>query len=147
MIVRAIVKGLIAAAILLAIYFSILTLVSGWSFAQEQFSTFWYFIISLALGFGIQIGLYVYLKSAIHANNIAKGVMVTTGSTSTLAMISCCAHYLVNILPVLGATGLVALVAQYQVNLFWLGITFNLLGIFYILNKILKFSQQSYHAA
>ncbi|MFA5821378.1 MAG: hypothetical protein WC873_04785, partial [Candidatus Gracilibacteria bacterium] len=63
------------------------------------------------------------------------------------AMISCCAHYLVNILPVLGATGLVAMVAQYQVDLFWVAILFNLLGIAYISNKIYEFNKEQKDAA
>lgn len=39
-------------------------------------------------------------------------------------MISCCAHYVASVLPVLGATGMVALVAQYQTALFWVRLAF-----------------------
>ena len=39
-------------------------------------------------------------------------VMVATGTTSGAAMVSCCTHYLVNLLPVLGATGLVSFVGR-----------------------------------
>jgi Cu+-exporting ATPase len=53
-------------------------------------------------------------------------------------MVSCCAHYLVNILPVLGVTGFVTLVAQYQVELFWLGLAFNMVGMLYIAPKVVK---------
>ncbi len=140
-------NGILAAVILLTIYFGILSLVSGWDFAKDQFSQFWYFIVSLAVGFGIQIGLYAHLKNSIKTMSMGKGVLATTGSTSTLAMISCCAHYLVNILPVLGATGLVALVAQYQIKLFWVAILFNLLGIVYISNKIYKFKKEQKYAS
>ena len=40
-------------------------------------------------------------------------------------MVSCCAHYLANVAPVLGAAGLVAFAAQFQVELFWVGLAFN----------------------
>jgi len=132
-------KGIIASAILLGVYFLILTLLSGWAFTLVQFSDFWPFIVSLALGFGIQIALFVYLKNAIHSRNVPKGVLAATGTTSTVAMISCCTHYLVNILPILGVTGLVTLVGQYQTELFWFGILSNLLGIAYISHKIYLF--------
>ena len=56
-------------------------------------------------------------------------------------MISCCTHYLANALPVLGATGLVALVAQYQLELFWLGLAFNLAGVLYIGSKVVQASR------
>ena len=56
-IIKPIVYGSLASGILLGVYFSILSLVSGWGFAKDQFSLFWYFIASLAVGFGIQIVL------------------------------------------------------------------------------------------
>ncbi len=135
-------KGFLATFLLLLVYFSLLTLISGWAFAQDQFYDFWPFVVSLAVGFGLQVGLYVYLKQILHAQNVSKGVVVATGSTSTVAMISCCAHYLVNILPILGVTGFVTVVAQYQVEFFWIGIVSNLVGIFYISSKIFTFSKQ-----
>jgi Cu+-exporting ATPase len=55
-------------------------------------------------------------------------------------MISSCAHYLTNILPVLGAVGAVALVAQYQIELFWFGLAANLAGITYMKSRVMKFS-------
>src|SRR3989338_11243202 len=142
-ITRSIGYGLAAAATLLCLYFAVLTLVSGWSFAQNQFSQFWYFILSLAGGFGVQIGLYNYLKNLIHSGYSGGKVLGVTGTASTAAMISCCTHYLANLLPILGTVGLVTFVAQYQIELFWVGLLFNLGGIFYILNRIIKFSTTS----
>ena len=40
-------------------------------------------------------------------------------------MISCCAHYLANIMPAVGAAGIITLVAQYQIQLFWFGLASN----------------------
>jgi len=125
--------------ILLAVYFSVVSLISGWSFAVSQFSQFWYFIVSLAVGFGIQIGLYAYLKSAIHRKNAGGGALAVSGATSTVAMLSCCAHYLVNILPIIGAAGIISLIGQYQIQLFWVGLIFNIAGIIYIARKIIIF--------
>lgn len=133
-------RGLFSAIILLFIYFTIIILVSGWSFAQDQFQQFWYYVVSLAIGFGIQVGLYSYLKDSIkHA--VSPKVVATTGTNSTLAMISCCAHYLVNILPVLGVIGIITAISQYQVQLFWVGLAFNLAGIIYMSNQVYKYSK------
>lgn len=140
--VKSIGYGLGAALILLAVYFLVLTLVSGWSFAQDQFSDFWYFIVSLAIGFGIQIALYQYIKSLVYSGRGVSKVVGVSGATSTAAMISCCAHYLVNLLPVLGTVGIVTFVAQYQVELFWVGLGFNVFGIAFITNKIIKFRHE-----
>lgn len=139
--VKPITYATVATLLMLGLYFTILTFVSGWDFALVQFGDFWYFIIALTFGFGIQIGLYTYLKNIVHRAPTA--VLATSGTTSTVAMISCCAHYLVNILPILGVTGIVAFTSAYQVQLFWVGLFFNLLGIGYIYSRIVKFKKQT----
>jgi Cu+-exporting ATPase len=135
--------GVLATAGLLGFYFLILSLVSDWAFAVDQFATFRYYIISLAIGFGIQIGLYTYLRGAIQSHCSSGKVVAVSGTTSTVAMISCCAHYLANILPVIGAAGLITLVGQYQVELFWVGLASNAAGILYVASKVVQFSRAS----
>ena len=131
----AVATALTATMILLTFYFGVLSLVSGWSFTVQQFSAFWPFIVALAFGFGIQVGLFFFLRRAVHAAGSGK-VMVATGATSGAAMVSCCTHYLVNLLPVLGATGFMSFVGQYQIELFWFGIASNLVGIAYIGRRV-----------
>jgi len=70
--------GISASALLLGIYFAALTLVSGWSFVLIQFSDFWYFIVALAAGFGIQIGLYSYLKQLVQNSSMSMGEVVAS---------------------------------------------------------------------
>lgn len=129
-----------AMGVLLGAYFLVLVAVSGWESPLSQFFEFWYFIVSLAAGFGIQIGLYSYLRSTIHEMDMSGKVVAVSGTTSTAAMISCCAHYLTNILPVVGAAGAIALVAQYQIELFWFGLACNLAGIVYMATRVVKFT-------
>jgi P-type Cu+ transporter len=57
MVARSVMLGIAGMAILLGVYFLVLTVVSGWEFTLIQFFDFWYFIITLAGGFGIQLGL------------------------------------------------------------------------------------------
>lgn len=130
--------GMLAVVILLGLYFTILTLISGWDFTLSQFSKFWYFIISLSMGFGVQIGLYVYLKNLVKSNRNEGKVLGVTGTTSTITMISCCAHYLTNLIPMLGVVGIITVITQYQIELFWIGLFFNIGGILYMINQINK---------
>ncbi len=113
---------------LLGLYFGVLTLLSGGTFALSQFTEFWPYIVALAAGFGAQVGLYLHLKD-LHVHHHARHMVAASGTTSTAAMLACCTHYLANILPVLGAVGAVSLVAQYQIELFWLGLAFNAAGL------------------
>ena len=140
-IAKPILYGTFASTILLGDYFTVLTLVSGWNFTLSQFADYWYFVVSLAVGFGIQIALYQYIKSLVHSGKGMGKVVGVSGTTSTAAMISCCAHYLVNLVPILGVTGLATFAAQYQVKLFWVGIFFNVVGIVYMVNRIIKFKK------
>lgn len=128
--------GVLAFGLLLAVYFGVLTLVSGWQFTWDQFSQFWYYIVSLGAGFGLQAALYFQLRQLLLHSAQATSVMAASGTTSSAAMISCCAHYLVNIAPVLGASGLVTFATQYQIQFFWLGLAFNAAGIAYIGNRL-----------
>lgn len=134
--------GVGATVLLLAIYFGVVGLISGMNFALDQFAAFWYFIVPLALGFGLQVGLYTYLKSLVGKHGTSGKVVAVSGTTSTAAMVSCCSHYLVNILPVLGVTGFLAIVAEYQVEVFWLGLAFNAAGVAYVLSKVVNASRE-----
>lgn len=142
MIVKPLQRGLLGAGLMLAVYFVVVGLISGMDFALDQFTRFWYFIVLLAAGFGIQLGLYVYLKNLVGPHGASSKVVALSGSTSTAAMVSCCAHYLVNILPILGVTGFLVIVAEYQIELFWLGLAFNAAGVIYILSRVVKASRE-----
>ena len=139
-ILRGAIAGILGMLALLSAYLLILTAVSGWNFTLDQFYSFWYYIVSLAVGLGIQIGLYTYLRGAVHQGDGSGKVLAVSGTTSTAAMISCCTHYLTNILPFIGIGGFVTVVVQYQIELFWFGLASNAAGIFYIGNKVVKFA-------
>ena len=139
---RPLAAAIAAALALLVLYFGVLTLVSGWEFTMEQFRTYWYFVTALAAGFGVQVGLFLYLRALVHGARSQGVVVATSGTASTAAMISCCTHYLANIAPIIGAAGLVTFAGQYQVELFWVGLAFNAAGIVYIGSKVIQASKE-----
>ena len=138
--VQPIIYGTLASALLFVVYGLITGVVSGPRFVQEQFIAYWYFITALAAGFGLPGGLYIRLKELVMRGHGGGVVLGVTGTTSTAAMVSCCAHYLANILPILGVAGVVTFVAEYQAELFWVGIIFNIGGVLYIVNRIFRIS-------
>lgn len=134
--------GLLAFGLLLGLYFAVLTAVSGAAFARSQFAQYWPFVLALGAGFGVQVALFAALRGR-HAPRDAGAVMAASGTTSTAAMVSCCAHYLASLAPVLGATGLVAFAARHQVDIFWAGIVLNAAGIAYVGSRLRKTSQDA----
>lgn len=139
---KPILAAIAAALALLGVYFGALSLVSGWEFTVEQFLSYRYFVIALAAGFGVQVGLFSHLRALVHGARRQGAVLATSGTASTAAMVSCCAHYLANVAPIVGAAGLVTFAAQYQVELFWVGLAFNGAGIFYIASKVIQATKE-----
>ena len=139
---RPVLYGTLASVLLLGVYFAVLSLVSGLGFAQNQFASFWYYVVSLAVGFGIQVGLFAHLRAALRQAQ-GKKVLVVSGVTSTGAMLACCAHYLANIAPLIATAGIITFITQYQVEFFWIGLAFNIGGIIYMIWKIQQFKHHT----
>ena len=134
--------GIGAVLLLLGLYFGALTLVSGWDYTLEQFLVYRYFIVALAAGFVIQVGLFVHLKTLVQGARKQGVVLATSGTASTAAMVSCCMHYLANLAPIIGVAGLVTFATQFQVELFWAGLGFNVAGIAYISSKVFQATKE-----
>lgn len=131
-----------ALVLLLIVYFGIVGIISGLDFAREEFVRNWYFFLPLMLGFGIQAGLYIHLRNLTARHGATGKAVAASGTTSGAAMVSCCAHYLVNVAPVLGATGFITVVAEYQTELFWAGLAFNAAGLAYVASKVVQANKE-----
>jgi hypothetical protein len=103
----------------------------------DNFVQFWYLIIGLVIGFGVQIGLWVYLKN-YPSHKSSSAVAGVSGATSGSAMLACCMHHLADILPILGLAGAAAWATQYQRPMLILGLSINILGIVYMLRVLEK---------
>lgn len=128
-------SGIIATLALAALYVGVVASLSGWSVMRSQFLTTWYFLVPLWLGFGVQVGLYVSLRQLMSAARPDRALVAASGTGSTAAMLACCTHYLVNLVPVLGASGLVIFVSQYQAELFWVAVLLNAAGILFLFTR------------
>lgn len=138
---KPIIFGLIGSALLLVIYFSILIVANSFSHAVEQFIEMWYWISILVIGFGIQVGLYSYIRVSMRTNIAgATAEVAAAGGISTGSMIACCAHHLTDVLPLIGLSAAALFLNKYQVLFFVIGILSNLTGINLMLNIIQKHS-------
>ena len=96
--------GVLGAFALILLYVITMSLASG-SLAEtfSQFQKMWYWIFALAGGFGVQVGLFSYLKMVIkHKAAHATAITATSTGTSGVGMIACCAHHLTEVLPIVG---------------------------------------------
>ena len=106
--------------------------------ATEIIKKYWSLLFLLIGGFGLQIGLFTYFRGL---NAISCSTTVASGGISGVSMVLCCSHYLLNILPFLGALiGISALtsLSKYTLQFLLIGIVSNAIGIgiiFYQSNK------------
>lgn len=95
----------------------------------------WYFVLPLVLGFAIQVGFFraINLK-AKHG----RATVAASGGVSTTAMIVCCMHNFVTLLPILGLSGVAVFFATYQNYVFSFSILFVVSGIVYMWQEYKK---------
>ena len=121
--------GLLSGSGLLILYLSVVSIFQGIEFAFLNLRILWYLIFPLAIGFGIQIGLYFSIK---HTAQIT-GTVAATGTISGGSMVACCSHFSLQIIPLAGASVLATFLAEYQPWFLVIGIISNIIGIFIML--------------
>ena len=132
---RAYLLGVLASFGIVGMYLGMNTLTSDWYFARVQFIEYRWWIISLAMGLGIQVTLYTFFRAHLRGKKktAANSSMAASGGVSAVAMMACCSHYLATLIPLLGVSFLsataVASLAQYQPYFFLAGLVSCLFGI------------------
>lgn len=129
--------GLVASLSLLLFYFLVTTRVTNdWRFPFRQFWELKLLMGPLVAGFGVQVGLFFYLRLSKRDDLRVKIGTGTSGGISGISMIACCAHHLTEILPIMGLSGAGLFLVSYQKELLFLGVISNLLGIWLMVKKI-----------
>jgi len=136
---KSMIIGLIGGGTLFALYLGVLTIVNSFSHALEQFGEVWYWVLLLTTGFGIQVGLYSYIRASLHTRIVAATAEVaTTGGVSVGSMIACCVHHISDVSPFIGLSAAGVFLTRYQLPFILLGVFSNLVGMTMMLGIIQK---------
>jgi len=134
--------GLMGAALLTGLYFGIVSWAESPQHAVELFWEDRWIVFPIILGFGVQAGLYTILKKRWFVPVVSTGpsgpMMGAGGTTSTLAMVACCAHHVADVLPILGLTAAATFLAQHRIAFMLVGLGTTLLGIAVMLAILFK---------
>ena len=122
--------GILAGLGLLLFYLAVVSFFQGVDFAFLNLRSLWYLIFPLAAGFGTQIGLYTSIK---HTAAVT-GTVAGTGGVSAGSMVACCSHFLLNLIPIVGFSGVAVFLSAYQKEFLGIGILSNIIGIGIMLN-------------
>lgn len=141
--------GIGGTALLTTLYFGIVSLAESPQHAVDLFWEDRWIVIPIILGFGVQMALYTILKKGlfIPAGDIGPSGKLTGagGTTSTLAMVACCAHHVTDVLPILGLTAAATFLAEYQTAFMLTGLGTTLIGIFVMLRILYKERKKALH--
>lgn len=129
--------GISAAVLLLLVYIGIIVLAEGVEHALDQTATLWYWMVALTGGFGVQAGLFSFIRQGLRERKAsATASVAASGGVSAGSMVACCAHHLTDILPFLGLAGLATFLADYQLLFIIVGVLANIVGITIMLESI-----------
>lgn len=129
--------GIAGGTALLAVYMVILSIAQSPSHALEQLSQDAWFVGLITAGFGLQVGLFVHLRTNIQSGTSA-AVPAGSGAMSTAAMAACCAHHLVDVLPFLGLTAAAVFLDQYRDWIMFAALLMTAFGVAYMAYTIHK---------
>ncbi|NJD27189.1 MAG: hypothetical protein FIA92_02705 [Chloroflexi bacterium] len=133
---RSVAAGAVGAAALLLVYLAIITIAQGLDHAIEQLAADAIFVGLIALGFGTQIALFVELRAVDRHHRASAAVTAAGTGTSAAAMLACCAHHLVDLLPLVGLSAAAVFLNAYKTPLFLIGIAMNVVGIIVIARRL-----------
>ncbi len=125
---------------LLLFYFAILSIANSPAHAVTQFFEMWHFVLALAAGFGVQVGLYSFIRAELKAKAMAGATaeVAASGGVSAGSMVACCAHHLAEVLPLIGLSGAALFLSEYQLFFILTGVFSNIIGITMMLKTIQK---------
>lgn len=129
--------GAAGALALVLLYFGIVTLAQGRDHARELLWGDRLFVALIAAGFGVQIGLFAYVRLLQRALAREPVAMAGAGTaTSSIAMVACCAHHLADVVPLVGLSGLAVFLVEIRTPLMLAGLATNAIGVAVMLREL-----------
>ncbi len=132
---KSVIYGILSSMSLVTLYLIIVSFFQGINYAISRFVELWYLMTPLVIGFGIQFGLFTYIRNFM---KMSSGTTGACGGISTTSMIACCAHHVTDIIPLLGASALGLFLLEYQPAFLIFGIVSNIAGITVMMNLAKK---------
>jgi len=132
----AVLAALLSGSGLLAFYLALVSWAQGWGHAWALLGEDLWFVGPVTLGFGLQAGMFVYLKKLHAGSGAGAAIGGGSGGISGGAMLACCAHHVSDIAPFLGVSGAAIFLNQVKEPLAFVAIVSNVLGVIYIAMRI-----------
>jgi hypothetical protein len=120
--------GAAASGALTGFYVAVLAASGGWEHLRDQARADWWLLMPIIVAFGTQVALSVELRHRHRAQHLGATTGAGTGA-SAVGMVACCAHHLVDLVPLLGAAGVAAFLFDWRIPLMVAGLGINLIAV------------------
>ena len=110
------------------------------SYAIDQMLRLKVYILPIALGFSVQVLLFIRIKQTIK-NSIY--IVSGTGAMNTGTMLDCCVHHITELLPFLAIGWASSVFINYQKELLITSIAINWFGVWYMAKKLRKLDRKN----
>ena len=118
-------------------YVVVIRAASGsWNHLANQLRQDRYYLAAILVGFGTQVALFVELRTVDRRHRASAAVTAVGTGTSAAAMLACCAHHRVDLLPILGLSAGAVFLNAYKTPLFVIGIGMNVIGVIVIARQL-----------
>lgn len=129
--------GIAAGISLLVLYAITLVLLQSLEHTIDQTRRIWYWLLPLSIGFGIQMGLFSFMRKKLRERRRTETASTAaSGAVSGGSMVACCAHHLTEVLPIIGLSSLTIFLGRYQIFFMAIGVIANIIGITVMLDTI-----------
>ena len=135
------IAGTVGSLALLSFYALVMVFFTSSNDAIGLFLSLWPWMSLLIVGFGVQVGLFYYIhdfQKRKKEESQKRGIILASGGISTGSMIACCLHHVTEVLPFLGLSAAAVFFSEFQRFFLLLGITSNVVGIFWMLDFVQK---------
>lgn len=134
--------GAAGAVLLVALYLGLISLAQGPDHAIYQLRADLPFVLAIALGFGIQVGLFADLRAIHSRHRGSQALTAASAGAGSAAMLACCAHHLVDVLPLVGLSAATVFLNDYRPLLVAFSLGMNALGIAIISRQLVTARRQ-----
>jgi hypothetical protein len=131
-------RSVLGAVALLFLYMIAMSLGNTFTIALSELGRWWTYVTTLAVGFGIQVGLYMHIRDIVRAagEELPGSRMAMGGGVSATSMVVCCLHHVTDVLPILGLSAASLFLANYQSVFMSLGVLSSIVGILVMLEQL-----------
>ena len=131
--------GFIASILMFTTYFGVMLIFNPLVYVIEDLISKFVLISLIVVSFGIQVGLFTYIRNFNKLSSLSRGQTAMSGGVSSTSMLVCCLHHVTELIPLIGISAFTIFLVKYQLLFLYIGVLFSILSIINLVLHIKKY--------